>query len=112
MGTTTQEQKNQTPSTAPLTSTHSSALPPLVRAPRLLRDEDHFRQDKAWHKALADIKALAIERKLKRKVFISYAWPPVGNERDQLQAWLKRLQDSLEQAGSAFFLICEICTGI
>lgn len=68
------------------------------RVPDYLRDDDHKRDELVWQKALEDIRALAQKRKLTKKIFISYAWPTLEVERDELQQWLKCLQDNLERA--------------
>ncbi len=52
-----------------------------------LRDDDRIRDERIWQKALIDIRSLAQERKLTRKVFISYAWPTDSIEKDELQQW-------------------------
>lgn len=68
------------------------------------RDVKNEKETIAWHELLNGIHDLATQRDLKKKIFISYAWPPEGEERDALQAFLKRLQDDFERAGVQVFL--------
>lgn len=68
-----------------------------------LSDEDYTRQETSWRQALKDIHTLAKRRHLNKKVFISYAWPTEPAMRDQLQRWLKQLQDDLQRAGINVF---------
>ncbi len=68
------------------------------------REKDQINAKTAWNTLLHNISNLARLRQKNKKAFISYAWPPEGEERDTLQAWLKQLQDNLELAGITTFL--------
>jgi tetratricopeptide (TPR) repeat protein len=66
-------------------------------------DRDKKRQQAAFAILLAGIRELGQARGQTPKAFISYAWPPAGPERNELQAFLKSLQEKLEAAGITVF---------
>jgi hypothetical protein len=74
------------------------------KAPPEIQEASSHNPQTAWHTLLEGINALAKERGLIKKAFISYTWPLAGQERDVLQAFLKRLQNDFESAGIETFL--------
>lgn len=72
-------------------------------SPEFLQARPHNPQI-AWHALLEGIHVFAKERGLVKKAFISYTWPPEGDERNALHAFLRRLQNDFERAGIQTFL--------
>ena len=73
---------------------HDSQFEPNPYSPRLKND---------WRGFLEKVRLLFADSR-QPTCFISYAWPPAGNEREQLHERLVNLKQDLETVGATVFL--------